>query len=88
MIISPRVESRPRTSSLRRNHEIESQNRDINTLPPENNLKKEFVIKSSKERRTPEIRRTTPLKKNLQSLFKKIDQEEEKDFLDLLEHLQ
>ena len=86
IISTPRVESRPRTSSLRKLIETESQHRDINTLPG-NNIQRDFIIKTSRDRKTPEKRRTAPLKKNLQTLFKKVNQEEEKDFLDLLEQL-
>jgi hypothetical protein len=53
---------------------------------PEGAHQKEFIIKTSKDRRTPEKRRTTP-RKNLQTLFKKVDEEEERDFMDLIDHL-
>ncbi|OMJ96232.1 hypothetical protein SteCoe_192 [Stentor coeruleus] len=87
MPLSPTYDFKPRSSSMRRLTEPETNQREINTLPPETRLKKEFVIKSSKDRKTPERRVMTPSKQNLQTLFKKIDQEEEKDFLDLIEHL-
>ena len=88
VIVSPRNESRPRTSSLQRTNATEGPVRATNTLPTDNKIQKEFIIKTSKDRRTPEKRRTTPSKQNLQTLFKKVDQEEEKDFLDLIDQLQ
>ena len=87
MLLTPRNESRPRTSSLQKTNDINHDNRVIKTLPPENFVKKEFVIKSSKDRRTPDKRIPQPIKKSLQTLFKKEDEEEEKDFLDLLNQL-
>lgn len=87
VILSPKVESRPRTSSMQRSTTREGLVRAINTLPTEHIQKKEFVIKTSRDRRTPDKRRTTPSKQNLQTLFKKVDEEEEKDFLDLIEQL-
>lgn len=80
-------ENRPRSGGIRRATEPESTKRDIQTLPVETRLKKQFVIKSSKERRTPERRTFTPSKQDLQTLFRKVDQEEEEDFLDLIENI-
>ncbi|OMJ83136.1 hypothetical protein SteCoe_15989 [Stentor coeruleus] len=79
--------NRPRSSGIRKTTEPESTKKDTKTLPVETRLKKQFVIKSSKEKRTPEKRAFTPSKQDLQTLFRKVDQEEEKDFLDLIDNL-
>jgi hypothetical protein len=84
---TPALDDRPRTSSSNRFNEIETRNKAICTLPSDIHIKKDFIIKTSRDRKTHEKRVVTPAKKNLQNLFKKIDEEEEKDFLDLLGQL-